>query len=65
MAQVNGLDHTDQNMADTDKTEEYTKLVEYGINARVAEELCNVYKTGLLRLVCIALLDLYAFQRIH
>jgi hypothetical protein len=29
------------------KWEEYTKLVEYGINARVAEELCNVYKTGL------------------
>ena len=51
MAQVNGLDHTDQNMADTDKTEEYTKLVEYGINARVAEELCNVYKTGLQRLL--------------
>ena len=48
MAQVNGLDHTDQNnMAEGDKSEEYTKLVEYGINARVAEELCSVYKTGL------------------
>ena len=47
MADVNGLDHKDQNMAESDvKPEEYVKLVEYGINARVAEELCNVYKTG-------------------
>lgn len=46
MAQVNGLDHTKPIMAETDKSEEYTKLVEYGINARVAEELCTVYKTG-------------------
>ncbi|VDI37998.1 heterogeneous nuclear ribonucleoprotein R [Mytilus galloprovincialis] len=45
MAQVNGLDHTEPIMAETDKSEEYTKLVEYGINARVAEELCTVYKT--------------------
>lgn len=47
MAEVNGLDHKDPTMAEADvKPEEYVKLVEYGINARVAEELCNVYKTG-------------------